>query len=95
MLTCWIRGGTLNWRETQWKLEEVFAIVLLWAGLFHHVMLLDVLEPKPVSTRKLRRRANDPIPLPEKRRKAMTYILLWDVLYSVLSYTALLEVFEG
>ncbi|XP_065889685.1 sin3 histone deacetylase corepressor complex component SDS3-like [Dysidea avara] len=32
----------------------------------------DVLEPKPVSTRKLRRRANDPIPVPEKRRKAVT-----------------------
>ena len=70
----------LNWRETRWKLEEVLAIMLLWVGLFDHVMLLDVLEPKPVSTRKLRRRANDPIPLPEKRRKAMTYIQAWGVL---------------
>ena len=50
-------------------------------GLLDHMMLVDVLEPKPVSTRKLRRRANDPIPLPEKRRKAVTYILMQGVLY--------------
>ncbi|XP_052801772.1 sin3 histone deacetylase corepressor complex component SDS3-like [Mya arenaria] len=30
---------------------------------------LDVIEAKPMSTRKLRRRPNDPIPIPEKRRK--------------------------
>jgi len=40
-----------------------------------YCIMTDVLEPKPVSTRKLRRRANDPIPIPEKRRKAVTYIL--------------------
>jgi Sin3 histone deacetylase corepressor complex component SDS3 len=28
------------------------------------------MEVKPVSTRKLRRRPNDPMPVPEKRRKA-------------------------
>lgn len=48
-----------------------------WVELLDHMIFLDVLEPKPVSTRKLRRRANDPIPLPEKRRKAVTYILVW------------------
>ncbi|XP_064612355.1 sin3 histone deacetylase corepressor complex component SDS3-like isoform X3 [Liolophura sinensis] len=30
----------------------------------------DPMEVKPVMTRKLRRRPNDPVPLPEKRRKA-------------------------
>jgi len=30
----------------------------------------DALEPKPVTTRKLRRRPNDPTPVPEKRRRA-------------------------
>ena len=46
------------------------------AGMACYCITIDVLEPKPVSTRKLRRRANDPIPIPEKRRKAVTYILL-------------------
>lgn len=39
----------------------------------------DSMEVKPVMTRKLRRRPNDPIPVPEKRRKAptaqITYLL--------------------
>lgn len=39
----------------------------------------DSMEVKPVMTRKLRRRPNDPIPVPEKRRKApsaqVTYLL--------------------
>ena len=30
----------------------------------------DCVEPKPVTTRKLRRRPNEPIPIPEKRRRA-------------------------
>lgn len=36
-----------------------------------HTMELagDSLEVKPVMTRKLRRRPNDPVPIPEKRRK--------------------------
>lgn len=39
----------------------------------------DFFEVKPVNTRKLRRRPNDPLPMPEKRRKAspspFTYLL--------------------
>ncbi|KAJ8043089.1 Sin3 histone deacetylase corepressor complex component SDS3 [Holothuria leucospilota] len=35
----------------------------------------DFFEVKPVNTRKLRRRPNDPLPMPEKRRKASPYIL--------------------
>ena len=30
----------------------------------------DSTEPKPLTTRKLRRRPNEPIPMPEKRRRA-------------------------
>ena len=39
----------------------------------------DTVEVKPISTRKLRRRPNDPVPIPEKRRKPspdILYILL-------------------
>ncbi|GJQ71786.1 hypothetical protein Trydic_g11478 [Trypoxylus dichotomus] len=32
----------------------------------------DSMEVKPVMTRKLRRRPNDPVPVPEKRRKPVT-----------------------
>ncbi|CAC5357835.1 SUDS3 [Mytilus coruscus] len=39
-------------------------------------MLSDTLESKAPSTRRLRRRPNDPMPLPEKRRKASPDILL-------------------
>lgn len=35
----------------------------------------DCVEPKPVTTRKLRRRPNDPIPVPEKRRRTSPDIL--------------------
>ncbi|CAG2201956.1 SAP45 [Mytilus edulis] len=41
-------------------------------------MLSDTLETKAPSTRRLRRRPNDPMPLPEKRRKASPDILLID-----------------
>ncbi|GFS10988.1 sin3 histone deacetylase corepressor complex component SDS3 [Elysia marginata] len=38
----------------------------------------DFMEVKPTMTRKLRRRPNDPIPIPEKRRKPSPDILLSD-----------------
>lgn len=37
----------------------------------------DAMEVKPVMTRKLRRRPNDPIPIPEKRRKPPTAQLVY------------------
>lgn len=37
------------------------------------------MEVKPVTTRKLRRRPNDPLPMPEKRRKTLPNIL-YDVI---------------
>lgn len=36
----------------------------------NNFLLTDSMESKPPSTRRLRRRPNDPMPLPEKRRKA-------------------------
>ena len=43
------------------------------------LFISDTVEVKPISTRKLRRRPNDPVPIPEKRRKPspdILYILL-------------------
>ncbi|NXM82130.1 SDS3 deacetylase, partial [Oenanthe oenanthe] len=37
----------------------------------------DSMEVKPIMTRKLRRRPNDPVPIPDKRRKPAPDILLW------------------
>uniref|UniRef100_A0A8C5SRB7 SDS3 homolog, SIN3A corepressor complex component n=1 Tax=Laticauda laticaudata TaxID=8630 RepID=A0A8C5SRB7_LATLA len=33
------------------------------------------MEVKPIMTRKLRRRPNDPVPIPDKRRKPLNYLL--------------------
>ncbi|KAL4223576.1 Sin3 histone deacetylase corepressor complex component SDS3 [Mactra antiquata] len=41
-------------------------------------------EVKPISTRKLRRRPNDPVPIPEKRRKPSPDILY--ILFLLLNY---------
>ncbi|NXJ10318.1 SDS3 deacetylase, partial [Odontophorus gujanensis] len=44
----------------------------------------DSMEVKPIMTRKLRRRPNDPVPIPDKRRKPAPDILLqnhWRLLY--------------
>ncbi|CAL8251294.1 unnamed protein product [Boreogadus saida] len=35
----------------------------------------DSMEMKPNTTRKLRRRPNDPVPIPDKRRKPLNYLL--------------------
>ncbi|XP_064248100.1 sin3 histone deacetylase corepressor complex component SDS3 isoform X1 [Passer domesticus] len=37
----------------------------------------DSMEVKPIMTRKLRRRPNDPVPIPDKRRKPAPDILSW------------------
>ncbi|NWH40766.1 SDS3 deacetylase, partial [Chloropsis hardwickii] len=37
----------------------------------------DSMEVKPIMTRKLRRRPNDPVPIPDKRRKPAPDILPW------------------
>lgn len=39
----------------------------------------DSMEVKPVMTRKLRRRPNDPVPVPEKRRKPATAQIVYQL----------------
>lgn len=38
-------------------------------GCFFFLSNTDSMEVKPIMTRKLRRRPNDPVPIPDKRRK--------------------------
>lgn len=40
---------------------------------------IDSMEVKPIMTRKLRRRPNDPVPIPDKRRKPAPDILHVDL----------------
>ena len=40
------------------------------------LFVLDSVEVKPAVTRKLRRRPNDPLPAPEKRRKTSHILLI-------------------
>lgn len=49
--------------------------LLKWLTCDFFFFSSDSMEVKPVMTRKLRRRPNDPLPLPEKRRKPSPDIL--------------------
>ncbi|NXH78801.1 SDS3 deacetylase, partial [Hydrobates tethys] len=46
----------------------------------------DSMEVKPIMTRKLRRRPNDPVPIPDKRRKPAPDILLQSNWRAILNY---------
>ncbi|KFV06272.1 Sin3 histone deacetylase corepressor complex component SDS3, partial [Tauraco erythrolophus] len=46
----------------------------------------DSMEVKPIMTRKLRRRPNDPVPIPDKRRKPAPDILLESHWRAILNY---------
>ncbi|KFV91183.1 Sin3 histone deacetylase corepressor complex component SDS3, partial [Fulmarus glacialis] len=46
----------------------------------------DSMEVKPIMTRKLRRRPNDPVPIPDKRRKPAPDILLQRNWRAILNY---------
>ena len=50
-------------------------------------ILIDSVEVKPAVTRKLRRRPNDPLPAPEKRRKTS------HILMNSLPYNSIIEDF--
>ena len=50
-------------------------------------ILIDSVEVKPAVTRKLRRRPNDPLPAPEKRRKTS------HILTNSLPYNSIIEDF--
>ncbi|NWX84204.1 SDS3 deacetylase, partial [Nothoprocta ornata] len=54
----------------------------------------DSMEVKPIMTRKLRRRPNDPVPIPDKRRKPAPDILLqshWRALNYLLTDEQIME----
>uniref|UniRef100_A0A8C1YB70 SDS3 homolog, SIN3A corepressor complex component n=2 Tax=Cyprinus carpio TaxID=7962 RepID=A0A8C1YB70_CYPCA len=44
------------------------------SSLSLHITVYSM-EVKPIMTRKLRRRPNDPVPIPDKRRKPLNYLL--------------------
>ncbi|OWF52146.1 sin3 histone deacetylase corepressor complex component SDS3-like isoform X2 [Mizuhopecten yessoensis] len=54
-----------DYEEKKRNIENERSSIDLMGGF----LLSDSMEVKPITTRKLRRRPNDPIPLPEKRRK--------------------------
>ena len=46
-------------------------------------LCLDSVEVKPAVTRKLRRRPNDPLPAPEKRRKTSHILLIQNIPFNL------------
>ncbi|NXX77075.1 SDS3 deacetylase, partial [Urocolius indicus] len=56
------------------KLLLLTSFLVLSAFQLHY--FTDSMEVKPIMTRKLRRRPNDPVPIPDKRRKPAPDILL-------------------
>ncbi|NWZ15667.1 SDS3 deacetylase, partial [Agelaius phoeniceus] len=76
-LPCW----ELAHKHTQKKkksnlLNEKGKIIFSVLSLQLHFSA-DSMEVKPIMTRKLRRRPNDPVPIPDKRRKPAPDILSW------------------
>ncbi|NXK18499.1 SDS3 deacetylase, partial [Arenaria interpres] len=56
-----------------------FLLLSLWSYQLSQLHYsTDSMEVKPIMTRKLRRRPNDPVPIPDKRRKPAP-----DILYSI------------
>lgn len=58
---------------------------------FLNMISADFMEVKPTVTRKLRRRPNDPMPIPEKRRKPSPDILFFFFLNSAVGGKSLLQ----
>ncbi|KAL3857894.1 hypothetical protein ACJMK2_012522 [Sinanodonta woodiana] len=56
--------------DTERSTMELTGVSKTWLPREGRNIYFDSMELKPASTRKLRRRPNDPIPLPEKRRKS-------------------------
>ena len=51
-------------------------LIASFYDVFLHVFATDTMTVKPATTRKLRRRPNDPLPVPEKRGKPSPDILV-------------------
>lgn len=85
VLIGWLRGGYSYTREDltdfRWELDR----------FTHSILATDSMEVKPIMTRKLRRRPNDPVPIPDKRRKPAPDIRLCQALITF--FLRLLESF--
>ncbi|NWS34470.1 SDS3 deacetylase, partial [Polioptila caerulea] len=78
-LPCWKLPHTQKEKKKRKKsnlLYERGKIIVLVPSLQLHYST-DSMEVKPIMTRKLRRRPNDPVPIPDKRRKPAPDILSW------------------
>ncbi|NXY25603.1 SDS3 deacetylase, partial [Atrichornis clamosus] len=71
-LGCW----KLSQKKKSNLLYERGKMIFLGPSLQLHYST-DSMEVKPIMTRKLRRRPNDPVPIPDKRRKPAPDILSW------------------
>ncbi|NWX44534.1 SDS3 deacetylase, partial [Steatornis caripensis] len=77
-----------SWKLSQEKsnfLCERGKIIFIVPSLQLHYSA-DSMEVKPIMTRKLRRRPNDPVPIPDKRRKPAPDILLQSHWWAMLNY---------
>ncbi|KFO13524.1 Sin3 histone deacetylase corepressor complex component SDS3, partial [Balearica regulorum gibbericeps] len=74
-LGCWKLSPKKNKKKISNFLYEGGKIIFLVPSLQLHYST-DSMEVKPIMTRKLRRRPNDPVPIPDKRRKPAPDILL-------------------
>ncbi|NXY74901.1 SDS3 deacetylase, partial [Glareola pratincola] len=64
-----------------------FLLLSLWSyQLSNFIYSTDSMEVKPIMTRKLRRRPNDPVPIPDKRRKPAPDILSQSHWRAILNY---------
>ncbi|NXG63914.1 SDS3 deacetylase, partial [Hemiprocne comata] len=72
-LGCWKLSQKIKEKKSNF-LYEKGKIIFLVPSLQPHCST-DSMEVKPIMTRKLRRRPNDPVPIPDKRRKPAPDIL--------------------
>ncbi|NXE63909.1 SDS3 deacetylase, partial [Calcarius ornatus] len=76
-LPCWKLAHTHTQKKKKSNLlNERGKIIFPVLSLQLHFSA-DSMEVKPIMTRKLRRRPNDPVPIPDKRRKPAPDILSW------------------
>ncbi|NWT32201.1 SDS3 deacetylase, partial [Cardinalis cardinalis] len=75
-LPCWKLAHTHTHKKKSNLLNGRGKIIFPVLSLQLHFSA-DSMEVKPIMTRKLRRRPNDPVPIPDKRRKPAPDILSW------------------
>ncbi|NXI53860.1 SDS3 deacetylase, partial [Chloroceryle aenea] len=72
--------------EEKKKMIENEKLTMELTGALQLHYSADSMEVKPIMTRKLRRRPNDPVPIPDKRRKPAPDILLQSPWRAILNY---------